>query len=148
MIPFGLVTLRGYMLLPTSPCIDAGTPIPDDGGRDFWGHSLEDEQPDIGVYEVPESIRRVPKAPKILQVQQSTPKAVQLEWESNSTEVNGFRIERKSAANSYSPVGVVSARTKTYHDILPDDGTYTYQISAFNEAGVSVPSNNIAVTIQ
>ncbi|MBQ7098218.1 MAG: right-handed parallel beta-helix repeat-containing protein, partial [Oscillospiraceae bacterium] len=41
---------EGYKLQPGSPAIDAGTPIADNGGRDFFGNEL-DLIPDIGVYD-------------------------------------------------------------------------------------------------
>lgn len=33
----GLGSLAGYQLRPGSPCIGAGAPVKDNGGRDFWG---------------------------------------------------------------------------------------------------------------
>ena len=41
---------EGYKLLPESPAINAGVPIEDNGGQDFFGNSL-DLLPDIGAYE-------------------------------------------------------------------------------------------------
>ena len=41
---------EGYMLQPGSPAIDAGTPIENNGGKDFFGNEL-DLLPDIGAYE-------------------------------------------------------------------------------------------------
>ena len=41
---------EGYMLQPDSPAIDAGTPINDNGGLDFFGNEL-DLMPDIGAYD-------------------------------------------------------------------------------------------------
>ena len=38
--PDQLATLTAYRLLAGSPCIGAGLPIPDNGGRDFWGRQL------------------------------------------------------------------------------------------------------------
>lgn len=49
--------LSGYQLLGTSPCIDAGKVIVDNGGpelnggMDFWGNPLSDGKPDIGAFE-------------------------------------------------------------------------------------------------
>lgn len=47
----GWNTLEGYRLKADSPAIDAGRPIRDNGGRDFFGSPLKDGRPDIGVCE-------------------------------------------------------------------------------------------------
>ena len=49
----GLESLTGYRLLPDSPCIDSGTPIAANGGRDFWGHALYAGGADRGAHELP-----------------------------------------------------------------------------------------------
>lgn len=43
--------LAGYRLQSSSPCIDAGMVIENNGGLDFWGNPLTDGKPDIGAYE-------------------------------------------------------------------------------------------------
>lgn len=47
----GLGTLKGYFLKAGSPCINAGLYMPDNGGRDFFGHVVNDGKPDIGAFE-------------------------------------------------------------------------------------------------
>jgi hypothetical protein len=47
----GLDSWRGYQLKPTSPCRNAGVPVPSNGGRDFWGNPLRNGKPDIGAHE-------------------------------------------------------------------------------------------------
>ncbi|MEJ2648038.1 MAG: right-handed parallel beta-helix repeat-containing protein [Sedimentisphaerales bacterium] len=47
----GLASLVGYKLQLDSPCINAGTSIEGNGGRDFYGNPVNDGSPDIGVYE-------------------------------------------------------------------------------------------------
>lgn len=44
--------LAGYRLQSTSPAIDAGRAIEDNGGADFWGNPLYHNAPDIGAHEV------------------------------------------------------------------------------------------------
>ncbi|UXP33873.1 DNRLRE domain-containing protein [Reichenbachiella agarivorans] len=46
--------LLGYKLMATSPCIDAGKVIENNGGRDFWGNTLYNGAPDIGAHEFQE----------------------------------------------------------------------------------------------
>lgn len=47
----GIGTTGGYKLKPTSPCINTGKEIPDNGGRDFWGNPLYNGAPDRGAFE-------------------------------------------------------------------------------------------------
>jgi hypothetical protein len=48
----GLDSLEGYKLRPDSPCIGAGLPVKNNGGRDFWGNPAPEEQnPSIGAHE-------------------------------------------------------------------------------------------------
>jgi len=47
----GLDSLGGYKLRDESPCRQAGTTIPDNGGRDFWGNAVpKTAPPDIGAH--------------------------------------------------------------------------------------------------
>ena len=43
--------LPGYRLNASSPCINAGAAMPENGGLDFWGSALYHGQPDIGAHE-------------------------------------------------------------------------------------------------
>jgi hypothetical protein len=48
----GLDSVSGYQLRAGSPCIGAGVPIPNNGGRDFWGNRVPDAgAPDIGAHQ-------------------------------------------------------------------------------------------------
>jgi hypothetical protein len=48
----GFGSLAGYQLSERSPCIASGTPISDNGGRDFWGNLVPaGRDPSIGVHE-------------------------------------------------------------------------------------------------
>jgi hypothetical protein len=52
--PAKLAELGAYRLLSDSPCLNAGTPMKDNGGRDFWGHPVpQDNKPAIGACEEP-----------------------------------------------------------------------------------------------
>lgn len=43
--------MGGFQLQASSPCIDAGVEIENNGGRDHWGNPLYDKRPDIGSHE-------------------------------------------------------------------------------------------------
>ena len=50
----GLNSVEGYGLKKTSPCIDSGMEIADNGGRDYLGNLLSDGAVDIGAIEASE----------------------------------------------------------------------------------------------
>lgn len=47
----GRDTLDGYKLQNTSPAINSGVAVPNNGGKDFWGNPLYFQTPDRGAYE-------------------------------------------------------------------------------------------------
>lgn len=46
-----ITTAGGYRLLRGSPALAAGVPVPDDGGRDFFGNRVPRGAPNIGAYQ-------------------------------------------------------------------------------------------------
>ena len=52
--PKKLADLKAYRLKADSPCIGAGLPIKDNGGKDFWGNKIPEKgKPSIGACQVP-----------------------------------------------------------------------------------------------
>ncbi len=52
--PEELRNLKAYRLRAGSPCLGAGIPLPEDGGRDFWGDAPpEGAKPNIGASQQP-----------------------------------------------------------------------------------------------
>jgi hypothetical protein len=52
--PTKLESLQAYKLTAGSPCISAGIPIENNGGRDFWGNKIpETQKPTIGAHQKP-----------------------------------------------------------------------------------------------
>ncbi len=48
----GIDSVAGYMLSANSPCKGAGKVIEDNGGRDYWGNAVsENDAPDIGAHQ-------------------------------------------------------------------------------------------------
>lgn len=47
----GFATVHGYQIRPGSPCIGAGSAMPDNGGRDFFGNRLPQGCLDIGAHQ-------------------------------------------------------------------------------------------------
>src|SRR5688572_4420333 len=80
---------------------------------------------------------------------QSQSLSVSLSFSDNSSNEDGFTIERKVGAGAYAPLINLAANTTTHQDnIVSDPGntTYCYQVKAFNAAGVSAPSNEACAT--
>lgn len=47
----GLQTLEGYQLLASSPCLETGISVHNDGGLDFYGNQIQDNKStNIGIY--------------------------------------------------------------------------------------------------
>lgn len=84
----------------------------------------------------------LPAAPTGLTCSYHTP-TVTLTWEDNSSNENGFRIERKTGSGAYAELGTVGANVTSYDDsITPTPGTtYTYRVRAYNGVGNSGYSN-------
>lgn len=68
-----------------------------------------------------------------------------LTWDDNSTDEDGFILERKKGAGSYSTLADLPANTITYTDeeVLLDD-TYYYRVKAYNSFGDSDYSNVVS----
>lgn len=65
-----------------------------------------------------------------------------LTWKDNSNNEDGFKIERMTGTDgSWAEVGTVAANIKTYTDSLADSQQYCYRVLAFNNSGLSGPSN-------
>lgn len=69
----GMESTFVYKLQKTSPAIDAGIPVPQNGGYDYWGNALYDGDPDIGAHEFSQSFTAVPGtqerlAPPVLEI--------------------------------------------------------------------------------
>lgn len=72
---------------------------------------------------------------------------VQLQWEDNSTNETGFKIERALGSGSFVQIATVGANVVTYRDTgLADGAQYQYRVRAYNGAGHSAYSNFAAIT--
>ncbi len=71
-----------------------------------------------------------------------------LTWTENSTNVDGFRIERLTGS-TYSQIASVAGDVRSYTDSgLITGTTYCYQVRAFNAAGTSAFSNQACAVAQ
>lgn len=92
----------------------------------------------------------VPIAPTNLTGTVTSTTQVDLSWTDNSTNEQGFKIERKTGSGTYSVVGSTGVNITTFSDLgLTPNTTYTYRVYAYNNAGNSLQySNEVTVTTQ
>lgn len=73
---------------------------------------------------------------------------INLFWTDNSTNEDGFKIERKTDSGNYNVIGEVNADIMTFSDntVVPNM-TYYYRVYAYNSAGNSLTyTNEIVIT--
>ena len=74
---------------------------------------------------------------------------IDLSWTDNATNEDGFKIERKTGAGSFSQIATVGANVTNYSDMgLAASTAYTYRVWAFNAGGDSGYSNETSATTQ
>jgi hypothetical protein len=72
--------------------------------------------------------------------------ALQLNWQDQSTNESGFKIERLNGS-SYAPIATVAANVKTYMDGNVTAGvSYCYRVRAFNSTGESASTEAVCTT--
>jgi titin len=90
--------------------------------------------------------QRVPAAPSGLATQASSSQ-IDLTWTDNSSNEDGFKIERSSDGVAFEQTGTVAANVISYSDATVAAGTgYYYRLRAYNTAGDSAFSNIASAT--
>lgn len=89
-----------------------------------------------------------PAAPSNLRLTVNTSSRITLNWDDNSDDEDGFKIERKTGAGgTFSQIATVEANKTGYTDKnLNASTTYCYRVRAFNSAGNSGYSNEECAT--
>ncbi len=75
------------------------------------------------------------------------PLSVELMWTDNSTNEDGFIIEKETLAEAYIVIDTVVSNVNTYQDLDITFLTYNYRIKAFNITGSSGYSNVAQVSV-
>jgi hypothetical protein len=89
-----------------------------------------------------------PAAPGQLAATAVSRSQIRLTWSDNSSDENGFRVERCRGVGctNFTEIAVVAANTSTFLDSgLARNTSYTYRVRAFNDAGQSAFSNTATV---
>ena len=90
-----------------------------------------------------------PAAPSALNATASSSTQINLSWTDNSTNEDGFRIERCQgvACTNFAEIGIVGANAISYSNTgLTAATTYQYRVRAYNSGGNSAFSNSATAT--
>ncbi len=81
----------------------------------------------------------VPDEPSELNIINETNTMLEIQWTDNSSNENGFIIQRKNSSGDFETIATADANLISYADTALMPGTsYTYRILAFNEDGNSL----------
>ncbi len=90
-----------------------------------------------------------PAAPGNLTATAVSSSQINLTWSDNSSNEDGFRIERKTGTGAYAEITTVGPNVSSYSDMsLSASTTYTYRVRAYNTVGNSDYSNEASATTQ
>jgi subtilisin family serine protease len=88
-----------------------------------------------------------PTAPTNLIATAVSSTQINLTWRDNSSNENGFRIERRTGSGDWARIGRVDANVTTFANTgLSAATTYVYRVMAVNAAGASAGSNEASAT--
>lgn len=82
-----------------------------------------------------------------LTVVSTTSSHVVLAWTDNSTDEEGFAVERSTSGGPFAEIGRVAANVTGYQDLtIAADSSYTYRVRSFGAGGEAAPSNEANTT--
>lgn len=84
----------------------------------------------------------IPLPPSNLVADAATKSEIDLQWTDNSTNEDGFKIERKTSSGNYSLIATVASDISLYKDLGLSPDTYLYRVYSFNSAGKSLTYSN------
>jgi len=92
------------------------------------------------------SNKTLPKAPSNLTARAKSSSQIDLRWQDNADNEDGFKIERKAwFGGEWGEIKRVGSKTTTYSDAgLRPDTVYYYRVRAYNSAGYSSYSNEVS----
>lgn len=115
--------------------------------RAYNSSGLSDYSNEDSVRTLEEDDSDKPKAPSSLTAEAVTSQQVNLKWKDNSSNENGFKIERKTSSSSWSVITTVGSDVVKLSDTDVKSNTkYYYRVRAYNDEGYSEYSNEDYVT--
>ena len=86
----------------------------------------------------------VPLPPTTLKATTFSTTAINLSWTDNSTNEDGFKIERKNGVADFSLIATLGVDKTAYKDsLLTPNTTYIYRVYSYNSAGRSITYTNL-----
>ncbi len=105
--------------------------------------------PAYGEYYVIGVTPQIPADPSALSASAISSAAIDLNWTDNSSDEDGFNIERSSDGINFSFLASVGAGVTSFNNNgLTASTTYYYRVSAYNVAGSSAATNVASATTQ
>ena len=90
---------------------------------------------------------QVPQSASNLQATSTSSSSIDLSWTDNSSDEDGFHIERSLDGNNFTTISTTGADVVSYTDNgLSASTTYFYRVVAFNTSGDANPSNTSSAT--
>lgn len=105
----------------------------------------------IAVTTTPQTyVHGSPEAPTNLEILKQGQTEVEITWQDNSNNEDGFKIARKLKGSTYYEIiDSVQSDVLTYREVgLEPDRIYVYKVCAFNEYGFSAYTNEVFVSTQ
>lgn len=90
-----------------------------------------------------------PEAPTALQAQDLSQTAIRLTWSDNSSNEEGFYVERKTTSTAFTRIATIPPNATSYDDTgLAQGTTYMYRVAAYLGVSTSVYSDEESATTQ
>ena len=71
-----------------------------------------------------------------------------IEWEDNSNIEDGYIVERSKDGLGYEEVARLSANSRSYTEVIEEEGSYSYRVRAYKGSYYSGYSNEVSITIK